>query len=1169
MKKKHHFLKLKLLCCVWLLSITSAYAISSPQLVNVRFKNVTLHDVIWELEKQTTFDFVYNTAEVKAVKVSLLVADEIEALEVLKRACSSSGLTFDVHDGIVIIKPSPVIETLPVQTAQQGITIKGRVVDVAGMPIIGMSIVVDGTRLGTSSDIDGEYTISAPANGKLLFSSIGYLNLTVDIGGRTVINVTIEEDAQTLDEVMVVAYGEQRKSAFTGSATVVSAELIALRPVTSVMSALEGITPGLQMQVSSGAPDATPSFRIRGVSSLSAGRDPLIIVDGAPYEGGWNNINPNDIESVTVLKDAASIAIYGARGGNGVILLTTKRPKKMENISVALNTKFAISRIRQGELYDVIRDPGEYYERYYDAMYNYYTNVAGYDTYRANLEANASWTRNSDQGGLGYLSYTVPQGQLLIGQNGKLNPNATLGRFVIGADGKTYWQIPDDWEKETYGTGFRQDYDLSVRGGANKLSVLASVGYTKETGVTDKADYTRFTGRVKTTFDAKQWLKFNFGFDIAVSTTNNDMDYADNSNNIFSNAGRVAPIYPIYVRGEDKNFAYDQNGKMYDYGDGTYNNGIPRPINSGSNRLQEALIQTRSNESVRSGAQAGMDVKLFPELTATVNMNYDERDRRNKTTGQPFYGTSNPGGYVSISHYKIETLNLQQLLNYSKSFGSHHVKATLLHEWYARKSYNLSGRKTTMFSYFENQEFGGAITMTDLDSYIHPAQSEGFGARGSYDYNGIYHIDASYRRDASTTFHRDNRWGNFFSVGAGYIVSRERFFQVSWIDRLKLKVSMGQNGNDQIGTSYFRYEDAYEVQNMDGQIALTFYARGNPNITWETRTAINTGLEFSLLNGRLSGGADYYYNKTTNMLSSISVPYSQGYSSYWANVGSMRNSGVEFELQGDIIRKKDFRWSMYFNASMNRSKILELTEERKGETLYDFEGNEVAKGYVSSTNYFIGEGLEYRVWRFRKYAGVNDDGLAMWYIRDNNTGELSTTTTWSNATYFASESSQPKVLGGFGGSFEWKSLQLSFSFAYRLGGYGWDYGYSYLMTAPYSGRTGYNFHKDSKNSWSPGNKINDFPRWQYDDRYFASHSDRWIIKSDFLSLQNVSLGYTLSSSRIQKFGVEGLTLSLGVDNLFILTHRKGYIPDRSFDGSQDYGYYPNMTKYMLNLSFRF
>ena len=1155
----------------------AANSFSQETEFTLHLKSTTIKEICKELERKSDYRFIFAGNAKKTANKRVNINTSSQGIEkILDELLSDTELAYRILDYQVVVyrdknkkienKTEENVEEEQVtqQPAKKQIT--GKVVDAQGESIIGANIVETGTTNGTVTDVDGKFELNVENNATIRVSYIGYLEQNINTTGRASFNIVLQEDTQALDEVVVIAYGEQKRSSFTGSAVVVSSETIGRRPFSNVMSALEGMSPGVQMENSSGSPTATPSFRIRGASSINAGRNPLIVVDGVPYESGWNNINPNDVESVTVLKDAASTAIYGARGGNGVVLVTTKKATRSKKTSITLDTKLALSQVRQNDLYDVINTPGEFYEQQYQAMYNYYQNVAGYNSYEANRAANESWLKNSDEGGLGYLVYTIPDGEQLIGYNGKLNPNATLGRIVTGTGGREYLQTPDDWVSEAYKTGLRQDYNLNINGGAENLSLMASMGYTNDEGITDAAFYERYTGRLNGIFDARKGFRLTASIDMAVSEYANNIDYSNNSNNIFSNANRVAPIYPIYVRDKDGNFAYDENGKVYDYGDGTYNDGISRPINTGSNRLQEALIQTRKYESMRTGSKAAADFIILPELTATLNIAYDQVDRRYITTGQPFYGSSNPGGTVSVSATKSKTLNLQQLVNYSKRFNDHNVKVTLLHESFDSNSYNLSGSRSNMFNYFDNQELAGAITITANNSYTGNYQSEGYGGRLLYDYKNTYNFDASFRRDASSRFHPDHRWGNFFSFGGAYLISREDFFKVSWMDELKLKLSFGQNGNDQIGNH--RYIDTYSIENLDGEIAVTFLNRGNKHITWETRTAINTGVEFEFLKGRIKGSMDYYNNKTTNMLAAVSVPYSLGYSSYYDNVGSMRNSGFEFDLHGDLVRTNNFKWSIYLNASLNKSKVLELAEERKGETLHDLNGKAVATGY-SSGRYFYGERLEFRTWYLKKFAGINDEGRATWYVRDENSGEISTTTTYSTASYFESGSSQPKVFGGFGGSFSWKDLELTYAFAYRLGGYGYDSGYSTLMTGPYNGRTGYNFHKDVRNSWTPENKSNEFARWQYDDRYFTSASDRWLTKADYLSLQNISLGYRIPKNLVHRLGIEGLTVSAGADNLLFFSHRKGFVPSRDFDGNVDFGYFPTMSRYMLNLNFKF
>lgn len=1161
-----------IILCVFTIAAENIY--SQQAEVSLNLKNATLRKAISEIEKASDYVFlVSDEARTELDNTASIEANKESIQSILESLLDNTNLGYYITERQVsiykneIVKATASEESKVEAPAQQKRKITGQILDEEGEPIIGANIMEKGTTNGIVSDFDGNFTLNVSDNAVLSISYIGYISQEINTAGKTTFNITLIEDSQALEEVVVIAYGEQKRSSFTGSAAVVSSEAISKRPVTNAMAALEGITPGVQVQTSSGGPNSSPSFRIRGVGSINSSTSPLIVVDGVPYEGGWNNINPNDVESITVLKDAASTAIYGARGGNGVVLLTTKSGKKGSKLSVVLDSKLSLTQVRGSDLYDVIDSPGGFYEQQYQALYNYYQDVFSMNSFEANQAANDSWTLNSDQGGVGYLVYTIPDGENLVGHNGRLNPNATLGRVVRGTDGKEYLQTPDDWFKNSFRTGIKQDYNLRISGGSDNSTLLTSIGYTNDQGITEAAYLERFTGRMKGTLNARKWLRLSTNLDISVSEYQNDYDSSDNSNNIFSNANRVAPIYPIFIRDIDGNIVQDENGDVYDYGDGSHNEGIARPINTGSNRIQEALLQTRKYHNMKVGAKAAADFILSESLTATLNIAYDQRDRRYISTRQPFYGSSNPGGTVSVSAPKNITLNTQQLLNYSNRFGNHNVKATLLHEMYVSDSYSLSGGRSNMFNYFDNQELAGAITQTSNNSSSSNYQSEGFGGRALYDYKNIYNFDASYRRDASSNFHPDNRWGNFFSFGGAYLISREDFFKVSWVDELKLKLSFGQNGNDGIGSH--RYVDTYDIENLDGDIAVTFRSPGNKNITWETRTAINTGVEFELFKRRLRGGIDYYNNTTTNMLSSVSVPYSLGYSSYYDNVGSMRNSGFEIDLQGELIRTRDFSWTMYFNTAINKSKILELAEERKGQTLYDLDGNELAIGY-SSGDSFYGEGMEYKTWYLKKFAGIDESGKPLWYVNEKDEdGNTMTTDVYSSADYFASGSTQPKLIGGFGTVLSYKDLSLSMSFSYRLGGLAYDSGYATLMTGPYNGHTGYNFHKDVKNSWTKENPNNEFARFQYDDRYFTSSSDRWLTKANYLNLQNISVGYNVPKKFVKELGIEGLTASVAMDNILYLSHRKGFVPSTTFGGSTAFGRVPAAANYMLNLNIKF
>lgn len=1026
-------------------------------------------------------------------------------------------------------------------TMAQSLNVKGTVVDENKEPVIGAYVKVKGTGRGARTDINGKFELKGVKQSERLeISFIGMKGLT--LAPKANMNIIMESNDKLLDEVMVVAFGEQKKSSFTGSADVVDVKLIEQRQVTSVMDALQGNVSGLQSFSHSGAPDANPNFQIRGISSINAGTAPLIVLDGVPYDGEWNSINPADVASVTVLKDAASNALYGARGANGVIIVTTKKGDQ-NHTTIGLDVKVGGSS-RASKRYKTIDDPALYMETYYGALYSNFL-AKGQSAYQAHTNANNTLYKSAADGGLGYLPYTVPAGQYLIGDNGKLNPNATLGNRVYNK-GQVYTIMPDDWIDEAYRNALRQEYNLNINGGNENGQFYASLGYLNSEGIAVASDYERYTARLKASYKATKWLNVGGNINFARSTSNNGADIYDNEDsgdtNIYSQISLIAPIYPVYLRDGNGNLLRGEHGLVGDYGDGqTLGPAYVRPYLSQVNGITDASLNANKKVITSFTLNGFADINIWNGLSLSLNGSVYSSGYRSTNTINPFfgYGVANyPNGYVYKDQYNEYSINFQQMLKYARQFGKHNVSLLAGHESYDCTYEDIWGDRKNMFSYFGNQELNGATTIYNNGSYSIGYNNEGYIFRGLYDWDGTYFGQVSYRRDASSRFHPDHRWGNFYSLGGAWIISREKWMEsAGWINLLKLKASFGQNGNDNIGD--FLYTDTYNITKGDGNdIGLTLASVGNKEITWETVNNVNVGLEFELFKSRLRGSVEYFHRKTTDMLCSVKVPLSTGYAGYSDNVGDMANRGVEIELDGDPISTRNWKWTVGANLTAYKNEILKLNEDNR---------NNILEGHIgyNSGSYFYGEGLPIYTWRLRKYAGVSETGEALYYLHDAE-GNLTTTTNPSEITsdrdYFNCGTALPDFYGGFNSSLSAYGIDLSVSFAYSVGGKVYDSGYQALMTNPTSGFTGQALHEDLLKAWTAANTTSNIPRFQYGDTYSAFTSDRFLIDGSWLSLQNITLGYSLPKKWLAPLHINSVRLSVSGENLTYWSKRKGLDP---------------------------
>ena len=1000
----------------------------------------------------------------------------------------------------------------------QNINVTGTVKDAANGEPVGFAYVqIKGTTTGTSTDDDGTFSIKVPKDGVLIFSFVGYKTTEVEVKGRTHIDVLLESDALELDETLVVAYGTQKKSSFVGSATQLKGESLKKMQTTNVSKALEGAVAGLQTSSSSGTPGSGASIQIRGFGSVSASRDPLIVVDGTPYEGGLNSIPPQDIESITVLKDAAANSMYGARGSNGVIMITTKRGVEGK-VTINFDAKVGVNS-RAVPAYDVISNPGQYYELTWEAMRNSYYYTGTIEDYAA-AGAHASANIINGDGGLGpYNIYkNVADGELIDPTTGKLNPNATIRK----------WN--DDWNKDIFRNGLRQEYSLSVSGGSDKTQGYMSVSYLNDEGYVPKSGFKRIAVRTKLDQTVTNFIKA--GINLAYSNTDQDRysssSEGSNYSNMFMFSQNIAPIYPIYLYDENGVRQYNAKGEtLYDWGE------TGRAYAPTSNPYGQALTSKANDISDNVSTRGYVNINIMKDLVLSANVAYDVFN-----TKRDYYTTPNGGdakivggrGYQYGERYTA--LNANQLLTWSPSFGDHNLNVLVGHETKSDDSYTLYGHMTNFVNPTVS-DFANAVVYQDLSSYRSEYFLEGVFGRVEYNYANKYYLTASYRTDGSSRFAKDKRWGSFWAVGASWNAKAENFLKdVDWIELLKVKASYGTQGNDNIGYTKV-YENLYRVDRVDGSASLTQTFRAAPDVTWEKSNNFNVGFESRFFN-KLSVNVEYFIKETKDMIYLQPLAPSQGTpANQLVNDMDMKNSGIEFEISADLFRTKDFSWNISLNGTHYKNKITKLPSD------YPAEGKQVGafwreKG-SSLFNYYLYE-----------WAGVDqENGLPQYYKYDDK-GERTIVNSTSEATYRKTGKSPiPDLYGGISTTLAYKGFDFSVALAYQIGGYTMDTAYQSLMTA---GDAGSNWHKDILKRWTSNSAKTDIPRVQMNYQEANARSTRWLTKSSYLSIRNLTLGYTIPRSITSKIGLSNLRVYVTADNLFYTSARKGMDVRRSLQG---------------------
>ncbi len=1017
-------------------------------------------------------------------------------------------------------------------TAQDRV-ISGKVTDDAGNAVSGASVIVKGTKIGTSTNAAGEFTISAPASAKTLrISSVNMETLEVSITGSTMDIKLMPKDNLLADVVVTVPYGTIKKTAFTGAENTVTAATIQRQQVTSVTRALEGLVPGIISTNGGGAPGTGAGILIRGVGSVNATSAPLYVLNGVPYDGSISAISNDDIESVTVLKDAAAAALYGSRAANGVIMITTKKGKKGKPAVVAA--------IRQGFMsrgipeYDRVNS-GEYYELFWEAYRNSYVSQGDNATVAGQKASNVLTTAN----GLVYNAYNVPGNTLVDPVTGKLNPNAKL-----------LWE--ESWEDALFRQASRTNATVNISGAAENMDYYLSAGYLNEDGIVRNSGYKRYNFRLNVNTQATKWLNAGINLDGAVAKRKDVPSGGTATTNPFYYTRQMGPIYPVYQHNLTTGAFVDSNGvRMLDYG-------VPeqmgtRPYAGRSNLLGTLALDDRSRDIFNGNANSYAEIKFLKHfsLKGTLGLNFLTNYITNYQNNQ--FGDAAPtvpngpnGGRSTKTSDKQVSLTGNQVLSWGRAFGKHNVKALAGHENYKYK-YNVVSANSSGFLFPGQSELdNGTTNFGPASSREDNHRIESYFGNVNYDYNQKYLLSGSYRTDGSSRFRKDVRWGNFYSVGGGWRITEENFMQgVKFLDELKLRASYGEQGNDNIGL-FYPYRNYYYANANGTYSAPTRPA--NPELLWEKNSVLNIGLDFSLFNSRLTGTFEWFNRKSDNLLFDVPLPPSTGYASIYQNIGSMKNYGVELQLGFNAITSPEFNYRIDMNLTHFKNKITKLPPAQ------------VKNGIITGTKkLFVGNGI-FDFW-LPQYAGVDASNGDALYYRDildaaGNVTDKVITNQYNQATFYFHGSALPDFAGGVTNSLNYKRFDLSILTTFSYGGLFYDGNLASIM---HRGSAGTALSRDILSRWQKPGDVTDVPRLQNAIAGQDGASTRWLVDGSWLNIKNITLSYALAKDKAKQLKLGGLQVFVSVDNAWLFTAKKGMDPQREFNGTADATYTPFRT----------
>ncbi len=1148
--------------------------------------------------------------------------------------------------------------------------ISGRVTDGSGDPLPGVTVSVKGTQTSTTTAEDGVFQITTPDRAVLVFSFVGFATQEIAVGNQTNITVRLAEAESAMDTLVVIGYGTARKKDYTGAVSTVSSKILSTQANSTVTRALEGVVPGVQVSSIDGQPGLDMGIRLRGAGSASQNSsNALIVIDGVPteYPNALASINPKDIESISVLKDAASTAVYGSRGANGVLLVTTKKGTKGRT-NISLDTRMGYNYL--GNLrYDRISDAKDIYEHAWLAIYNsvrygyegtsstngkYNTNVKNPNMSHedaanfasAHLFDYTGSTTKFSRNVLGnFMLYDVPGAvYTLTGvddpSKGSANASATMsGAYLVNPDGKlnpNARRLYDAGSYENYffEKMFRQEHTLTASGGTDKVDYFASMGMLEDPSYIRGSKFKRYNVRSNVNAQLTDWLKIgaNMGYTFR-NTQSPATRFGRNPGTVQQNVFRWTngqnQLIPLFARDLQGNVLKNADGsdRVHDNANVTYTPlGVhPQFPNGTTNqplyltnliKLLDSDIDRRESHDLNLKGYA--TINFLKGLNFTANISYDRFSENRLRYGTSTTGVVKDVGALGRTYSNTGVFNTQQLLNWNKSFGAHSITALAGHEYYEWNSdllnYNSANVLVDDFIGYANfvaRYNSNGAPFSAPSGGIDKVAMESYFGRVSYNYDDKYFLEGSARRDGSSKF-RDatNRWGNFWSVGAGWRLSEEKFMQgtTGWLNDLKVRASYGVIGN-QSGIANYA---GYQMWNYGAVYTTSSNGTGVPerytlsqgefvirNITWENTNVFDAGVDFSIWNRRINGSVDFYDKTTGNSVFTQPIAISLGQPSLRQNSATVKNRGVEVEVNIDVIRNKNLRWNIGLNGTHYRTILMKVPESVKSAALGgnftgDIDGWGAASGGATSSGqimYLRGEGEDYYNLYLYKYAGVDQNtGLPLYHHtvtqadHDNGRfggsqiGSIVSTSNHTLADRYEMGSAIPKWIGGFTTSLQYKGFDFMAMLAYQLGGKFLSVEYANHLYR--SGNVGNALSSELLgNTWTPENTGAKFPMTFYGDGNYTAgstiggwqYTDMALFNASYLNIKNLTLGYSISNLIAEKIKAKNIRVYVSADNIAMFTSHSGIDPRMSLVGGMEVGaavYLPMSTMSVgINVNF--